>query len=92
MWFGTVVPAVIGSLEDKYALLEAMYKVLMDAKKKAEYKVDNLTTLLPLPTLKVKSKATGEKVKGKASDKSEKSSSAKTKTVKSSKKKDDLKK
>ena len=92
MWFGTVVPAVIGSLEDKYALLEAMYKVLMDAKKKAEYKVDNLTTLLPLPTPKVKAKATGEKVKGKAGDKSEKSSSAKTKTVKSSKKKDDLKK
>lgn len=92
MWFGTVVPAVIGSLEDKYALLEAMYKALMAAKKKAEYKVDNLTTLLPLPTPKVKAKATGEKVKGKAGDKSEKSSSAKTKTVKSSKKKDDLKK
>lgn len=92
MWFGTVVPAVIGSLEDKHALLEAMYKELMTAKKKAEYKVDNLTTLLPLPTPKVKAKATGEKVKGKASDKSEKSSSAKTKTVKSSKKKDDLKK
>lgn len=92
IWFGTVVPAVIGSLEDKYALLEAMYKVLMDAKKKAEYKVDNLTTLLPLPTPKVKAKATGEKVKGKVGGKSEKSSSAKTKTVKSSKKKDDLKK